>query len=158
MLQKDKTIGLLSKQLEEYKKMEGSSGAHGGVEEGCSEEERVKLEGEIRSLKQSVDELKKKEIAYKREYEGMLQSKEEIIKKMASQNEDFSRKIIDSKDKIIHEMRKELEEALARNDTIKGEIKTLNDQLVASEGEVNRMRMEFRKKEEKLLQSYEVEK
>ena len=36
----------------------------------------------------------------------MLQSKEEIIKKMASQNEDYSKKIIESKDKIINELRK----------------------------------------------------
>ena len=64
-------------------------------------------------LKQENSELlrrleinKKRQIDIKREYESMLQSKEDIIKKIATQSDQHSKNISLSKDKTISELRK----------------------------------------------------
>jgi predicted RNase H-like nuclease (RuvC/YqgF family) len=63
----------------------------------------------------------------------MLQSKEEIIKMMSNQSEENSRKIIESKDRALVQLRKELEEQQRRVEQLKAEGAELQEKLQVNE-------------------------
>lgn len=53
----------------------------------------------------------------------MLQGKEEIIKKMATQTDEYSKKLIETKDKTIGDLKKEIDEAGKKKEELSKEIK-----------------------------------
>ena len=66
-------------------------------------------------------------------------------------------KMLLGKDKIIEELRKEVTQLINRNEGSKKQVKLLTQRTLAAESDANRIINECKKKEEKMLQQWELE-